>query len=324
MPPSLDHLSSRSLRIVFLGTPQFAAACLEQLLLSRHQVVGVVTAPDRPAGRGRSLKASAVKEVAVQHGLPLAQPEKLKAPEFHAVLDEWNADLGVVVAFRMLPEAVWNRPALGTVNLHGSLLPQYRGAAPIHWAVLNGETETGASTFLLQHNIDTGHVLGTVKVPIGPNDTTGLVHDRLLEAGKHLLVDTVHALADGTANPVPQNELMPHDGPIKEAPKLFKEHGKIDWNKDARAIHNQIRGLNPFPGAWTTLPDGGTLRVHESLEVDAEFGGAPGTVQMSKNELVVQCGAGALALTRIQPQGKPSMHAKDFLNGLRATLRILG
>lgn len=313
----------RSLRIVFLGTPQFAATCLEQLLESRHEIVGVVTAPDRPAGRGRSLRASEVKQVAERHGLPLAQPVSLKSPEFLAVLDGWNPDLGVVVAFRMLPESVWNRPPLGTVNLHGSLLPQYRGAAPIHWAVLHGETTTGASTFLLKHEIDTGHVLDKVEVSIGPNDTTGDVHDRLLEAGKHLLVATVDNLAHGTAHPVPQSELATEGARLKEAPKLFKEHGLIDWSRSAQEIHNQIRGLNPFPGAWTSLPDGGTLRIHSSA-LTSNWGSSPGTVHSTKTELAVQCGDVGLNLLRVQPQGKPAMDVKDFLNGLRTPLRILG
>ena len=315
--------SGKSLRIVFLGTPQFAATCLEQLLESRHEVVGVVTAPDRPAGRGRSLRASEVKQVAEKHGLPLAQPTSLKSPDFHALLDTWNADLGVVVAFRMLPESVWNRPPLGTVNLHGSLLPQYRGAAPIHWAVLNGETATGASTFLLKHEIDTGHVLGKVEVPIGPDDTTGKVHDRLLDVGKHLLVTTVDELAAGTAKPVPQSELTHQGEHLNEAPKLFKEHGRIDWSRNAQDVHNQIRGLNPFPGAWTTLPDGGTLRIHSST-LSSDWGSAPGTVHSTKTELAVQCGDVAISLLRVQPQGKPAMNVKDFLNGLRTPLRILG
>ena len=316
--------ASPSLRVVFLGTPLFAATCLEQLLQSRHEVVGVVTAPDRPAGRGRSLRASDVKKVALAHNLPLAQPEKLKDETFYAQLDAWNADLGVVVAFRMLPEVVWDRPRLGTINLHGSLLPQYRGAAPIHWAVLNGETTTGASTFLLKHEIDTGHVLDRVEIPIGPDDTTGVVHDRLLEAGKHLLVRSLDALAEGTAHPVPQESLL-EDGVVpKEAPKLFKDHGRIDWSRPAEDIHNQIRGLNPFPGAWTTLPSGDTLRVHASERTDADFGGQPGTVHVSKDALSVSCGKGTLFLTRIQPQGKPAMPVKDFLNGLRSPLRTLG
>ena len=321
MSSSSDALPS--LRVVFLGTPLFAATCLEQLLQSRHEVVGVVTAPDRPAGRGRSLRASDVKKVALQHNLPLAQPEKLKDEAFHAQLDAWNADLGVVVAFRMLPEVVWNRPRFGTINLHGSLLPQYRGAAPIHWAVLNGEKTTGASTFLLKHEIDTGHVLDRVEIPIGPDDTTGVVHDRLLDAGKHLLVQSIDALAEGTANPVPQESLL-EDGVVpKEAPKLFKDHGRIDWSRSAEEIHNQIRGLNPFPGAWTTLPTGDTLRVHTSERAESDFGGLPGTVHVSKDALSVSCGKGTLSLTRIQPQGKPAMPVKDFLNGLRTSLRIL-
>lgn len=315
---------SRSLRVVFLGTPRFAATCLERLLESRHEVVGVVTAPDRPAGRGRAMRGSEVKEVALKAGLPLAQPDKLKSPEFLAVLDEWNADLGVVVAFRMLPEAVWNRPPLGTVNLHGSLLPQYRGAAPIHWAVLNGETVTGASTFLLQHDIDTGHVLGRVEIPIGPNDTTGDVHDRLLDAGKQLLVGTVDALAEGRAVPVPQADLLAEGTTLREAPKLFKEHGHIDWSKSAAEVHNLVRGMNPFPGAWTTLPDESTLRVHRTALGAVNFGGAPGTVHAGKLQLHVQCGQGSIELLRVQPQGKPAMDAKDFLNGLRSPLRTLG
>ena len=280
---SSSQSSSESLRILFLGTPQFAATCLEQLLQSQHKVVGVVTAPDRPAGRGRTLRASEVKQVALAHNLPLAQPEKLKSSEFRALLDEWDADLGVVVAFRMLPEVVWNRPRLGTVNLHGSLLPQYRGAAPIHWAVLNGETTTGASTFLLKHEIDTGHVLGSVEVAIGPDDTTGDVHDRLLDAGKHLLVHTVDELAAGIAHPVPQDSLLADGAVRKEAPKLFKEHGRIDWTKPAGAIHNQIRGLNPFPGAWTTLPDGGSLRVHTSRRTDWTLAVSPAPCTRAKS-----------------------------------------
>ena len=322
---SLDNpASGRPLRIVFLGTPEFAATCLERLLETRHEVVGVVTAPDRPAGRGRSLRASEVKAVALKHGLPLAQPQKLRDEKFLAQFEAWNPDLGVVVAFRMLPEVVWNRPPLGTVNLHGSLLPQYRGAAPIHWAVLNGETVSGASTFLLKHEIDTGHVLGRVEIPVGPDDTTGVVHDRLLEAGKHLLAETVESLANGTARAVPQEELLPTGTERKEAPKLFKEHGQIDWTRSADDIHNQVRGLNPFPGAWTTMPDGTTLRVHATAKSDLDLGSAPGTVHASKDRMTVQCGTGALDLLRIQPQGKPAMSVKDFLNGLRVPLRNLG
>ena len=190
--------------------------------------------------------------------------------------------------------------------------------------MLNGETTTGASTFLLKHEIDTGHVLDRVEIPIGPDDTTGVVHDRLLKAGKHLLVRSIDALAEGTANPVPQESLL-EDGVVpQEAPKLFKDHGRIDWSRSAEDIHNQIRGLNPFPGAWTPLPSGDSLRVHASERTDADFGGQPGTVHVSKDTLSVSCGKGTLSLTRIQPQGKPAMPVKDFLNGLRTPLRILG
>ncbi len=316
--------SPQPLRIVFLGTPGFAATCLERLLESHHHVVGVVTAPDRPAGRGLSLRASEVKMVAENHGLPLAQPEKLKSPEFRALLGTWAPDLGVVVAFRMLPEVVWNFPRLGTINLHGSLLPKYRGAAPIHWAVLNGETLSGATTFLLQHQIDTGHVLGRVEVPIGPDDTTGDLHDRILDAGKHLLVESVDALASGRAEAVPQQSMLSEHEELKEAPKLFRAHGRIDWGKPAQEVHNLVRGLNPFPGAWTTMPDGTTLRIHQSRKADVDFGGQPGTVHLSKGQLSVQCGEGAIDILRLQPQGKPAMEVKSFLNGLRSPLRILG
>ncbi len=318
---SLSSNPSRELRLVFLGTPLFAAICLEQLLESRHHVVGVVTAPDRPAGRGQTLRSSEVKKVAIEHNLPLTQPEKLKDKSFHAQLDAWNADLGVVVAFRMLPEAVWNRPRLGTVNLHGSLLPQYRGAAPIHWAVIHGETLTGATTFLLNHEIDTGHVLGQVEVPIGPDDNTGTVHDRILEAGKHLLVKSIDALSDGTAKLIPQDSMLDEDAERREAPKLFKENGRIDWSESASSIHNQIRGLNPFPGAWTSLPSGETIKVHASQRIESEFDGQPGEIHINKSTLHVSCGVGTISLTRIQPQGKPAMDVKDFLNGLRTSIQ---
>lgn len=319
-----ESTPSSPLRLVFLGTPEFAATCLERILESEHEVVGVVTAPDRPAGRGRTLKASAVKEVAVRHQLPLSQPEKLKAPEFLDVLKAWKPDLGVVVAFRMLPEVVWNCPPMGTINLHGSLLPQYRGAAPIHWAVLNGETETGATTFLLQHEIDTGHVLGQVRIPIGENDTTGEVHDRLLEAGKHLLVQTIDELSSDGIQPVPQAEMADGQEALKEAPKLFKEHGQIQWGDPATKVHNLVRGMNPFPGAWTTVPDGTTLRIQSTRLSREGLGGEPGTVHTTKQSMHVQCGDGAIEVLRLQAQGKPAMDTKDFLNGLRAPLRTLG
>lgn len=316
--------SPRTLRIVFLGTPGFAAVCLERLLETRHEVVGVVTAPDRPAGRGRQMKASEVKEIALRHGLPLAQPEKLKAPEFLETLQSWTPDLGVVVAFRMLPKLVWKAPPMGTVNLHGSLLPDFRGAAPIHWAVIHGEKVSGASTFLLQHQIDTGHLLGRVEVVVKDNDTTGSLHDRILEAGRHLLAETVDALADGTAVATPQEEVGPKGDVPREAPKLFKEDGRIDWSQPAQKVHNLVRGLHPFPGAWTTLPDGQTLRIHQTLLSPMDMGGEPGTVHAHKGVMTVQCGDGAVDLVRVQPQGKPAMAVKDFLNGLRTDLRSLG
>ncbi len=316
--------ASRSLRIVFMGTPAFAATCLEHLLSSRHKVVGVVTAPDRPAGRGQSLRASEVKEVALRHQLPMAQPHRLKDPEWMEQLASWKPDLGVVVAFRMLPEAVWSFPPMGTINLHGSLLPQYRGAAPIHWAVIQGDEVTGASTFMLQHEIDTGDLLGRVEVPIGPLDTTGVVHDRVLEAGKKLLVETVNSLADGKAKPEPQDRLVNAGVELRDAPKLFKEDGRIQWRRSAQEVHNLVRGLNPYPGAWTTLPDGGTLRIHESRPSNVDFGSLPGTVHTHKGQASVQCLDGCIDLIMVQPQGKPVMGITAYLNGLRVPLRTLG
>ncbi|MDA0729494.1 MAG: methionyl-tRNA formyltransferase [Bacteroidetes bacterium] len=319
-----DSSSGRSLRIAFMGTPAFAATCLERLLMSRHKVVGVVTAPDRPAGRGQTLRASEVKEVALRHHLPMAQPHRLRDPAFLEQLASWEPDLGVVVAFRMLPEAVWSFPPMGTINLHGSLLPQYRGAAPIHWAVIHGATVTGATTFLLQHEIDTGDLLGRVEVPIGPLDTTGIVHDRVLEAGKELLVETLDSLADGKAATMPQERLVNSGMELRHAPKLFKEDGRIQWRRSAKEIHNLVRGLNPYPGAWTTLPDGSTLRIHESRPSDVNFASPPGTVHTHKGQASVQCLDGCIDLIRVQPQGKPVMSIDSYLNGLREPLRTLG
>src|SRR5688572_21411064 len=249
-------------RIVFMGTPEFAVASLDALVKAGYNIVGVVTAPDKPAGRGMKLQESAIKKYAVDHGLKILQPEKLKSPEFLNELRELNADLQVVVAFRMLPEVVWNMPRMGTINLHGSLLPQYRGAAPINWAVINGERETGVTTFKLKHEIDTGNILLQEGFQIGEDDTAGDVHDKMKDLGAQLLIKTVKGLADGTLKETPQTSELIHS-PLKHAPKIFPDNSKIDFSKSVDEIYNLIRGLSPVPGAFTYL-NGKTLKIIKS------------------------------------------------------------
>ncbi|WP_167615074.1 methionyl-tRNA formyltransferase [Maribellus sediminis] len=311
----------KDLRIVFMGTPDFAVASLQKLVENGNNVVGVITAPDRPAGRGKQLAESAVKKYAVANSLKVLQPEKLKNPEFLAELEALNADLQVVVAFRMLPEVVWSMPRLGTFNLHGSLLPQYRGAAPLNWAVINGETKTGVTTFLLDHEIDTGKILFKKEIDIWENDTVGTIHDSLMEIGAGLVVETVDALASGDYKAIPQEELA-GETEIKHAPKIFKDDCKIDWSKDVESVRNLIRGLSPYPAAWTTL-------VHEKSgqEISAKMFFAmhadgktttPGSIETDgKNYLKVACGDGWLQITDIQLAGKKRMKTNDFLRGFQ-------
>ncbi len=260
----------QSLRIVFMGTPEFAVASLDALVEAGCTIVGVITAPDKPGGRGMQLQQSAVKKYAAENNLKVLQPEKLKNPEFLAELKSLNADLQIVVAFRMLPEAVWNMPPMGTVNLHGSLLPQYRGAAPINWAVINGEKETGVTTFKLKHEIDTGDILLQESFPIDKNETAGEVHDKMKEIGAQLLVKTVKGLAENTITIKPQSALTPSprgkDGMGLHAPKIFTETCKIDFSKTTEEVHNLIRGLSPFPGAFTML-NGKALKIYKSEKV---------------------------------------------------------
>ncbi|MBP9151318.1 MAG: methionyl-tRNA formyltransferase, partial [Flavobacteriales bacterium] len=237
-------------RIVFMGTPDFAVATLKALLDAGANVVGVITAPDKPAGRGMKLQPSAVKQFAVENDLNVLQPTNLKSEEFLSELSALKATLQVVVAFRMLPEVVWNMPEKGTFNLHASLLPQYRGAAPINWAVMNGETESGVTTFFLQHQIDTGNIIFQEKVAIGESETAGELHDKLMNVGAGLVVKTLEAIENGNAPSIPQNTIV---GELQEAPKIFKETCKIDWNKSANAVFNHVRGLSPYPTAFTTL-----------------------------------------------------------------------
>jgi methionyl-tRNA formyltransferase len=307
------------LRLIFMGTPDFAVPTLETLLtMPEAQVVAVVTGPDRPAGRGRQLQASAVKLAALAHGLPVLQPINLKSPEFQAELQSYAADLQVVVAFRMLPEAVWNMPRLGSVNIHGSLLPQYRGAAPINWALMHGDTETGVTSFFLRHEIDTGDLILQDKLAIEPHDDFGSVYDKLKVVGASLARRTVAAIAAGTAPSTPQAN--PPD--LRAAPKLTKETGRLDFSRPATELVNQVRGLAPAPAAYTTLPDGRGLKVLRAqalpAEPDAEASGAPGTwATDGRHYLRVQTASGWLDFLEIQPEGKKRMTTAEFLRGAK-------
>ena len=303
------------LRIVFMGTPEFAVASLEALLNAGCKIVGVVTAPDKPAGRGLHLHQSAVKQFAAENQLPVLQPEKLKDPLFIQQLMELHADLQIVVAFRMLPEMVWNMPPLGSINLHGSLLPQYRGAAPINWAVINGEKETGVTTFKLKHEIDTGDILKQESFPIGENDTAGEVHDKMKEIGARVLVDTVKGLAAGTLKEIPQTA---NDQEIKHAPKIFTETARIDFTKTVEEVHNLIRGLSPFPGAFTTL-NGKTMKIYRSEKMPVELPHScqprGSHVSDGKKYLKFACSDGYIKVLELQLEGKKKMNVEDFLRG---------
>lgn len=313
--------TGKDLRIVFMGTPDFAVASLKKLIEEGYNIVGVITAPDRPAGRGKHLAQSAVKKYALEQQLNILQPEKLKNPEFLAELKALKADLQIVVAFRMLPEVVWAMPRLGTFNLHGSLLPQYRGAAPLNWAVMNGETKTGVTTFLLDHEIDTGKILFKKEIDIWENDTVGSIHDSLMKIGAGLVVETVEALATGQYKPIPQEELAA-ETEIKHAPKIFKEDCKIDWTKDLETVRNQIRGLSPYPAAWTTLVNKTSgkqtqAKVFFALHADGKSN-VPGTIESDgKNYIKVACGNGWLQITDLQLAGKKRLKTNEFLRGFQ-------
>lgn len=302
------------LRIVFFGTPDFAVASLNALVEAGANVVAVVTAPDKPAGRGRELHASAVKEYAVKKGLPLLQPEKMKAPAFLEDLKNLHADLQVVVAFRMMPEVVWNMPPMGTINVHGSLLPQYRGAAPINWAIINGAAETGVTTFKLKHEIDTGDILLQQAVPILSGDNAGTMHDKLMEAGAALLVKTIKGLASGTLREIPQSECA---GDIKHAPKIFKEDTRINWNKNVQEINNFIRGLAPYPAAFTLL-NGKILKVFTSHFTREQADAGAGTYQTDYLTYLRFAGTdGWVYIDELQLEGKKRMNVAEFLKGFR-------
>ncbi|HZL11359.1 MAG TPA: methionyl-tRNA formyltransferase [Prolixibacteraceae bacterium] len=313
----------KKIRIVFMGTPDFAVESLKALVEKDYQVVGVITAPDKPAGRGRQLSESAVKKYAVENNLKVLQPEKLKNPEFITELDSLKADLQIVVAFRMLPEIVWNMPPLGTINLHGSLLPQYRGAAPLNWAIINGETETGVTTFLLSHEIDTGQIIYQEKTNIAENDTVGDLHDRLMEIGARLVLKTVDALAEGNVNAIDQSQLVDRQDGIRQAPKIFKDDCRIDWTKDTESVRNLIRGLSPHPAAWTELlhPEKNeliTAKIYAATRDSDSLPAAPGSIQTDgKKYLKIACSDGWLSVTEIQLSGKKQMKIDELLRGFQ-------
>jgi methionyl-tRNA formyltransferase len=310
-------MNYRDMRIVFMGTPEFAVASLDALVKAGCSIVGVITSPDKPAGRGMKLQESAVKKYALEKGLHILQPEKLKNPGFLDELHSLKADLQVVVAFRMLPEVVWSMPPMGTVNVHGSLLPQYRGAAPINWAIINGEKETGVTTFKLQHEIDTGHILMQEKIPIGENETAGELHDRMKNTGAALLVRTIQALADGSLKEKPQSEIGTSSNNIKHAPKIFTETCRINWDRSVNEIHNLIRGLSPFPGAFTHL-NGKTLKIYRSekeMKLPTQKGGSFETDNRSYLKFATQ--DGYLVVKELQLEGKKRMLVEDFLRGYR-------
>jgi methionyl-tRNA formyltransferase len=279
-------------------------------------VVGVVTAPDKPAGRGMQLQQSAVKQFALAHNLAILQPEKLKSPEFFEALKQWEPELQVVVAFRMLPEQIWSFPPMGTLNVHGSLLPQYRGAAPINWAIINGEKETGVTTFQLQHAIDTGAILLQDRIPIAPNNTAGEIHDTMMEVGAQLLVKTLHGLFDNSIKAVPQNQVMGNEV-LQHAPKIFTKDCEIDWEKPCASIHNLIRGLAPFPGAITKI-DGKIVKLFLTQMIEETPTEIPGSfVTDGKTYAKIACKDGYIGLSDIQWEGKKRMPIIDFLRGYR-------
>jgi methionyl-tRNA formyltransferase len=315
----------KELRIVFMGTPDFAVASLEALVKAKCNIVGVITAPDKPAGRGMKLNESPVKKYATRKGLRILQPEKLKNPDFLNELRSLNADIQIVVAFRMLPESVWNMPPLGTINLHGSLLPQYRGAAPINWAVINGEKETGVTTFKLKHEIDTGNILLQESFPIDENETAGDVHDKMKEIGARVLVETVKGIADGSLEERPQTTdhgqqssvVSGQSSDLRYAPKLSTQTGNIDWRKSIDEIHNLVRGLSPIPGAYTELRDK-TLKIFRSEKEPSYPTSKPGKWESDgKTWLKFAAKDGYILLKDVQLEGKKRMPIEDFLRGYR-------
>ena len=302
---------SNDLRIVYMGTPEFACAGLETLIKNKYNIVGVITAPDKKSGRGQKVNSSPVKELAQKNHLRILQPTNLKDPEFINELKSLNANLQIVVAFRMLPEIVWDMPQIGTFNLHASLLPQYRGAAPINWAVINGETKTGVTTFFLKHKIDTGDILIQETTDILPEDNVGTLYNKLMNQGGEVILKTVKAIEQNNYKPIAQQESID----LKEAPKIFKETCEINWAQSATMIHNFVRGLSPYPVAWTNLKDK-TCKVFDTEVTDKPSQGAPGTFESDgKTYFNFNTNDVQLSVKKIQLQGKKQMAIEDFLRG---------
>ena len=307
------------IRIVFMGTPEFAVESLRQLIEHQFDIAAVVTVPDKPAGRGLKLRESAVKNFAISHKLPVLQPERLKDPDFIAQLDSFQANLFIIVAFRKLPDEIWTMPRLGTFNLHASLLPQYRGAAPINHAIINGESISGVTTFFLNSGIDTGKIIMSRAVPIGPDETAGDLHDKLMVAGSSLVIETVEAIASGNCI---LKDQPPATSGLKAAPRIFREQCLIDWSKPAREVHNLIRGLSPYPGAYSVIKtDKGLseIKILRSLIADNPEDKMPGeTLKINGDRLLVSCAGGFIEILQLQAAGKKAMSAGEFLRGTRS------
>lgn len=310
----------KKLRIVFMGTPDFATGVLKELVETNHQVVGVITSPDKPSGRGQQISKSSVKVYAEEQGLTILQPVKLKDEDFIQTLKSLNADLFIVVAFRMLPEIVWSMPPLGTINLHASLLPQYRGAAPINWAIVNGEKTTGVTTFFIEKEIDTGMVLAKQEINIAENMTAGELHDELLEIGKKLITKSVEMIETSNFTKIPQANLV--EGELKNAPKIFKEDCKINWNQPAGVIHNFIRGFSPYPTAWTIFEFEDknyekTIKIFKSTKTDQPVLNNSQDIIVTKSQVLIPCADFYLQIDELQVEGKKKMIAKDFISGYK-------
>ena len=319
-------MTKKDLKIVFFGTPDFAVESLSRLVEGGYNVAAVVTMPDKPAGRGRQIQQSDVKRYAVEHDLPVLQPVSLKDEAFIEELRAFNAQLFIVIAFRMLPEAVWHMPPLGTFNLHASLLPRYRGAAPINWAVMHGDTETGVTTFFLKHEIDTGDVIQQRSCPIGRHDNVEAVHDRLMVMGADMVLETVDAIIAGTVKPIPQEQMLTAGQQPTPAPKIFKDTCRVDWSRPAEDLYNHIRGLSPYPAAWTTMTDdtgnSTTLKLYETGEPEAFNSGeklVPGTIKADRKTLRIACADGWLQVLSLQQSGKKRMDTDAFLRGFTIT-----
>ncbi len=315
-------MDKSELKIVYMGTPDFAVEPLRCLVEGGYNVVGVITMPDKPAGRGHKIQYSPVKQYALEHNLPLLQPEKLKDEAFIEALRAWKADLQIVVAFRMLPEVVWAMPPLGTFNLHASLLPQYRGAAPINWAVINGDTETGITTFFLKHEIDTGEVIQQVRIPIADTDDVGIVHDKLMILGGKLVVETVDAILAGTVHSVPQETLITEE--LRPAPKIFKDTCRICWDQPVKHVYDFVRGLSPYPAAWTELrkPDGSveTLKIFQTAKIEQTHQLPTGTIRTDgKTYLRVAVLGGFIDVLSLQLPGKKRLPVAELLRGYHIT-----